>query len=111
MLTNVFTGRPARGIQNRLVREVGPLSVDAPAFPYATAGTAPLRAAAEALGSGEFSPLWAGQAAPWRARSPPPRSYVGWSVGGQSAGRSRLTTLPLALRGSVSMTTISRGTL
>ncbi len=63
VLTNVITGRPARGIANRLVREVGPLSDDAPAFPYATSGTAPLRAAAEAAGSSEFSPLWAGQAA------------------------------------------------
>ena len=63
VLTNVMTGRPARGIENRLIREVGPLSADAPAFPFATAGTGPLRAAAEASGSGEFSPMWAGQAA------------------------------------------------
>ena len=63
VLTNVMTGRPARGIENRLIREVGPLTDHAPVFPYATAGTAPLRAAAEASGSGEFSPLWAGQAA------------------------------------------------
>jgi nitronate monooxygenase len=62
VLTNVVTGRPARGIVNRLVREVGPLSADAPAFPYATAGSGPLRAAAEAQGSADFSPLWAGQA-------------------------------------------------
>lgn len=70
VLTNVITGRPARGIANRLVREVGPLSDDAPAFPYATAGTAPLRAAAEATGSGEFSPLWAGQAVPLAREEP-----------------------------------------
>jgi len=63
VLTNVLTGRPARGIVNRLVGEVGPLSDDAPAFPFATAGVTPLRAAAEAHGSGDFSPLWAGQAA------------------------------------------------
>lgn len=62
-LTNVFTGRPARGIQNRLIREVGPISPDAPAFPNAAGGVAPLRAAAEATGSGEFTPLWSGQAA------------------------------------------------
>jgi nitronate monooxygenase len=62
VLTNVLTGRPARGIANRLVREVGPLSPDAPPFPHASAGTVPLRKAAEAAGSGEFSPLWAGQA-------------------------------------------------
>jgi nitronate monooxygenase len=60
-LTNVFTGRPARGIVNRLVRELGPISAAAPAFPLAAAAVAPLRAAAEALGRADFSPLWAGQ--------------------------------------------------
>jgi len=60
-LTNVFTGRPARGIVNRIVREVGPISDAAPAFPLATGAVAPLRAKAEAAGSGEFSPLWSGQ--------------------------------------------------
>jgi nitronate monooxygenase len=63
VLTNVFTGRPARGIVNRFVREMGPLSSQAPAFPLAVGATAPLRAKAEAAGSGEFSPLWSGQAA------------------------------------------------
>jgi nitronate monooxygenase len=60
-LTNVFTGRPARGIVNRIVRELGPLSAKAPAFPLAAAALAPLRAAAEERGSGDFSPLWSGQ--------------------------------------------------
>jgi nitronate monooxygenase len=60
-LTNLFTGRPARGIVNRVMREVGPLSGDAPEFPTATAAMAPLRSAAEAQGSGDFSPLWSGQ--------------------------------------------------
>ena len=60
-LTNVFTGRPARGIVNRIVRELGPMSAAAPAFPLATAAIAPLRAKAEAAGSGDFSPLWSGQ--------------------------------------------------
>lgn len=60
-VTNLFTGRPARGIVNRLMREVGPLSDAAPPFPMATSGVAPLRAEAEAQGSGEFSPLWSGQ--------------------------------------------------
>ncbi|HEU0201482.1 MAG TPA: nitronate monooxygenase [Burkholderiaceae bacterium] len=60
-LTNVFTGRPARGIVNRIIREVGPMSAVAPAFPLATAAIAPLRAHAEKLGSGDFSPLWSGQ--------------------------------------------------
>jgi nitronate monooxygenase len=60
-LTNVFTGRPARGIVNRIMREVGPMSAKAPAFPLCTAAVAPLRAKAEAGGSGDFSPLWSGQ--------------------------------------------------
>ncbi len=60
-LTNLFTGRPARGIVNRIMRELGPMSVATPAFPLATAAVAPLRAHAERQGSGDFSPLWAGQ--------------------------------------------------
>jgi nitronate monooxygenase len=60
-LTNLFTGRPARGIVNRVMRELGPLSDVAPAFPLAANAMAPLRAAAEARGSGDFSPLWSGQ--------------------------------------------------
>jgi nitronate monooxygenase len=60
-LTNVFTGRPARSIVNRVVREVGPMCASAPAFPLAGGALAPLRAQAEARHSGDFSPLWAGQ--------------------------------------------------
>jgi len=60
-LTNLFTGRPARGIVNRVMRELGPISTDAPEFPLATAAIAPIRAKAEAQGSGDCSPLWSGQ--------------------------------------------------
>jgi nitronate monooxygenase len=60
-LTNVITGRPARAIVNRIVRELGPINQRAPQFPLATAAVMPLRAAAEARGSADFSPLWAGQ--------------------------------------------------
>ena len=60
-LTNVFTGRPARGIVNRIMRELGPISAVVPAFPLAASAIAPLRAEAERRGSGDFSPLWAGQ--------------------------------------------------
>lgn len=60
-LTNIFSGRPARGIVNRIMKDIGPLCPSAPAFPLATAAVAPLRAAAERLGSGDFSPLWSGQ--------------------------------------------------
>jgi nitronate monooxygenase len=61
VLTNVFTGRPARAIVNRLVAELGPLSPAAPAFPLAAAAIMPIRAKTEAQGSGDFSPLWSGQ--------------------------------------------------
>jgi len=60
-LTNLFTGRPARGIVNRVMRELGAISTLAPEFPSAVNAMAPLRAAAEQAGSGDFSPLWAGQ--------------------------------------------------
>ena len=60
-LTNLFTGRPARGIVNRIMRDLGPICTAAPAFPLATAAIAPLRAKAESQGSGDFSPLWSGQ--------------------------------------------------
>jgi nitronate monooxygenase len=63
VLTNVFTGRPARGIVNRVVREQGPLSETLPAFPLAAAALSPLRAKAESAGSPDFTNLWSGQAA------------------------------------------------
>src|ERR1700716_1266924 len=62
VITNVMTGRPARGVPNRVMREVGPISGDAPAFPHAATGLAPLKAAAEKLGKVDFTNLWAGQA-------------------------------------------------
>jgi nitronate monooxygenase len=62
VITNVMTGRPARGVANRVMREVGPLSPDAPAFPHAATALAPLKAAAEKLGRVDFTNLWAGQA-------------------------------------------------
>ncbi|HEX5687099.1 MAG TPA: nitronate monooxygenase [Ideonella sp.] len=61
VLTNVFTGRPARGIVNRAVRDWGPVNPLVPAFPLATAAIAPLRAWAEAHGHADFTPLWSGQ--------------------------------------------------
>jgi nitronate monooxygenase len=62
VITNVMTGRPARGVANRVMREVGPICQDAPAFPHAASGLAPLKAAAEKLGKVDFTNLWAGQA-------------------------------------------------
>jgi len=74
-LTNLYSGRPARGIVTRLMRELGPISEAAPAFPLAGAAIAPLRAAAEARGLGDASPLWAGQNAS-RCRAVPAAEVV-----------------------------------
>jgi nitronate monooxygenase len=62
-VTNLMTGRPARGLVNRVMREIGPMSDVAPEFPLAGGALMPLRTRAEAQGSGDFSSLWAGQAA------------------------------------------------
>jgi nitronate monooxygenase len=62
-LTNLLTGRPARGIVNRLMTELGPVSDLPPEFPLASAAVTPLRVKAEAAQSGDFSALWSGQAA------------------------------------------------
>jgi nitronate monooxygenase len=62
VITNVMTGRPARGVANRTMREVGPISSDAPHFPHAATAIGPLKAAAEKLGRVDFTNLWAGQA-------------------------------------------------
>ncbi|MEY9361398.1 nitronate monooxygenase [Bradyrhizobium yuanmingense] len=62
VITNVMTGRPARGVQNRLMREAGPISPDAPPFPHAATALGPLKAAAEKQGRVDFTNLWAGQA-------------------------------------------------
>ncbi|MEN3749235.1 nitronate monooxygenase [Sphingomonas sp. HF-S3] len=61
--TTLFSGREARGIRNRLMRELGPIRAEVPAFPYASAALAPLRALAEADGRSDYSPLWAGSGA------------------------------------------------
>lgn len=60
-LTNLFSGGPARGIVNRVMRDLGPISTALPEFPLAASAIAPLRAKAESLGKGDFSPLWSGQ--------------------------------------------------
>lgn len=61
-LTNLFTGRPARGINNRIMRELGPMSPLAPRFPLAGGALMPLRAIRDPQGNSDFSNLWAGQA-------------------------------------------------
>jgi nitronate monooxygenase len=60
-ITNLFSGRPARGIVNRVINEIGPLNQNAPAFPLASVAITALRQRAEAAGSSDFTPLWSGQ--------------------------------------------------
>lgn len=70
VLTNVYTGKPARGILNKAVLELGPISQDTPVFPYAASAIAPLRSAHEHNQSSDFSPLWSGQGASMGRRLP-----------------------------------------
>jgi nitronate monooxygenase len=62
VISNVFSGRPARVILNRFARSMGPVAADAPPFPTALGPLLPLRAATEPRGSADFTPLYAGQA-------------------------------------------------
>lgn len=60
-VTNLFTGRPARGIVNRIIRELGPMNSAAPEFPLAANAISVLRRQGESRGLGDFTPLWCGQ--------------------------------------------------
>jgi len=60
LVTNVYSGRPARGFANRLVRELGPISPAVPEFPWASSAVKPLSAADPEAFHGS---RWAGQAA------------------------------------------------
>ena len=79
-LTNVFTGRPARAIVNRFMREMGPMGASIPDFPLATTAVMPLRTKAEASGSGDFSPLWAGQSAALGKQLPARELTLKWTA-------------------------------
>jgi nitronate monooxygenase len=93
-LTNLFTGRPSRGIVNRIMKELGPISAAAPEFPLATAAMAPLRAKAEAAGSGDFSPLWSGQNAQG-CREAPAADIVRDLAAGAKEGSDARASIPL----------------
>jgi len=88
VVTNVLTGRPARGAINRLMREVGPLSADAPPFPLAAGPLTPLRAATEAMAQGDFQPLWSGQAGALAREVP--AEEIGRTIVAQTAAVLRL---------------------
>ena len=90
VITNVMTGRPARGVANRVMREVGPISPDAPAFPHAATGLGPLKAAAEKHGKVDFTNLWAGQAV--RMGRNMPAAELTRSLAGDALARMRQMT-------------------
>lgn len=88
VITNVLTGRPARGALNRLIREVGPLSDDAPPFPHAAGPLTPLRTVTEATAQGDFQPLWSGQAGALAREVP--AEEIGRTIVAQTAALLRL---------------------
>lgn len=73
--TNLFSGREARGIRNRLMRDLGAIRSEVAAFPYGSNALAPLRARAEADGRGDYSPLLAGSGAA-RVRAMPAQALT-----------------------------------
>jgi len=108
-ITNVFTGRPARGIVNRLMREVGPMSDLAPEFPFAAAAVAPLRAKSEMAGSADFTPLWAGQAA--RLNRELPAAELTKQLAAETLEKLRIlqaTASPDVLAQSAALSTVGR---
>ncbi|MBB6099478.1 nitronate monooxygenase [Deinobacterium chartae] len=60
VLTRAFSGRPARGLRNRMTDELEGAALP---YPYQNALTRALRAEAARQGRAEFLSLWAGQAA------------------------------------------------
>lgn len=62
-ITRAFSGRPARGLKNRFLLEMGEHEGDLPPFPVQNALTGDIRGAAREQDRPEFMSLWAGQAA------------------------------------------------
>lgn len=60
-LTRAFTGRHARGIENRFMRELRSVEAELPAYPVQNRLTQPLRAAAAKADQADLISLWAGQ--------------------------------------------------
>ena len=76
-VTNVFSGRPARGFENRLVRELGPMSPAVPEFPWASTAVKPLSTADPGTFHGS---RWAGQAAAIAAPGGDGEAVAAWLV-------------------------------
>jgi len=75
-ITAAISGRPARGLVNRLFTEVGAPGAPAlPDYPIAYDAAKALHAAASASGSNDFAVQWAGQGAPL-ARAMPAATLI-----------------------------------
>ena len=61
-LTRALTGRYARGVENRFMREMRAVEREVPAYPVQNRLTQPLRAAAAKASEPQMLSLWAGQA-------------------------------------------------
>jgi len=68
-ITNVFSGRPARCVTNRVMSEVGPMAEEVAAFPFGFSAIAPLRTKAESELNRDFSAHYCGQSAPLHSDS------------------------------------------
>jgi nitronate monooxygenase len=97
VVTNVFTGRPARALETRIVREVGPITKEAPAFPLAANALAPLRAVSEPHGCTDFTPLWCGQAVSLTPELPAAK-LTAWLSGGFVQPGGSAPVAPSAIR-------------
>ncbi len=69
-LTENFSGKPARGLRNRYMRETAEKSFPRLAFPAQSQLTAKLRTASAQAGSVDFLAMWAGQAVALSRRLP-----------------------------------------
>src|SRR5262249_2444444 len=81
VLSNLFTGRPARVLASRLTREIGPILDAAPDFPLPLGALLPLILKAEQLGIDDFTPLWSGEAAALASDLPGQRLTVELATG------------------------------
>ncbi|MFH9062710.1 nitronate monooxygenase [Streptomyces coeruleorubidus] len=87
-LTRAFSGRPARGLVNRFLREHGPYAPAA--YPEIHHLTSPLRKAAAKAGDAQGMALWAGQGH-WMARELPAGQLVEVLAGELAAARTALS--------------------
>jgi len=74
-LTRSFSGRYARGIENRFMRQMAPLETQVPPYPVQNALTGSIRAAAASSNDTELMSLWAGTGVA-RARPMPAEQLI-----------------------------------